>query len=92
MVFPDSYKLPYTTLSYANGGGYKSEPPDLTEIDTTDPDYRQLATVDLPLETHAGEDVAAIATGKNATAVRGIMEQNKLFDVMRDALFDDKSE
>ncbi len=89
MVFPDSYELPYTTLSYANGGGYKAEPPDLTDVDTTDPDYRQLATVELPLETHAGEDVAAMATGVNASAVHGVMEQNKLFDVMRDALFSD---
>jgi alkaline phosphatase len=39
-------------------------------------------------ETHAGEDVAAFATGANATAVRGVMEQNRLFNVMYDALFE----
>jgi len=77
---------PYTTLSYANGGGYLKELPDLRNIDTTDLNYRQLATIPMPSETHAGEDVAAFATGKNAAAVRGVMEQNKLFNVMRDAL------
>ena len=39
-------------------------------------------------ETHAGEDVAAFATGANATAVRGVIEQNRLFNVMYDALFE----
>jgi len=78
---------PYTTLSYANGPGYVEELPDLTEIDTTERNYRQVGTVPTMIETHAGEDVAAFAQGKNASAVRGVMEQNKLFDVMRDALF-----
>jgi alkaline phosphatase len=87
MVFPDSTILPYTTLSYANGTGYRADPPDLTDVDTTAPNYQQLAAVKLPMETHAGEDVAAFATGINAAQVRGVMEQNKLYDVMRDALF-----
>ena len=83
--------LPYTTLSYANGPGYRAELPDLSEVDTTSPDYQQLGTVPLPVETHAGEDVAAFATGRNASAVRGVMEQNKLFEVMRSALLDNKN-
>ncbi|XOV81779.1 MAG: alkaline phosphatase [bacterium] len=85
---PDA--LPYTTLSYANGPGYQATLPDLTEVDTTAPNYQQLGTVPLSSETHAGEDVAAFATGRNAQAVRGIMEQNELFDVMITALFDEQ--
>lgn len=88
MPYANPDAVAYTTLSYANGPGYKADYPDLTEVDTTDPGYQQLGTVPLPIETHAGEDVAAFATGKNAAAVRGMMEQNELFNVMRDALFD----
>ena len=82
----DQRGKPYTTLSYANGPGYVQELPDLETIDTTHPDYQQVGTVPLPAETHAGEDVPAYASGVNADAAHGVMEQNKLFDVMRDAL------
>jgi alkaline phosphatase len=44
--------------------------------------------VPLQAETHAGEDVAAFAAGVNASAVRGVMEQNRLFHVMFNALFE----
>jgi len=88
MPFTNPKGVAYTTLSYANGGGHQSPYPDLSEVDTTAPDYRQQATVPLPIETHAGEDVAAYATGKNADAVRGTMEQNELFQVLKGALFD----
>jgi alkaline phosphatase len=43
----------------------------------------------MPAETHAGEDVAAFAAGQNAGAVRGVMEQNRLYDVMYDVLIND---
>src|SRR3546814_2939179 len=71
----DALGLPYTTLSYANGPGYRDasadEPgvqpaagrPDLADIDTTDPDYRQEAMVPLGAETHGGEDVGIWARG-----------------------------
>jgi alkaline phosphatase len=88
MEYANPDKVQYTTLSYANGPGYKKDYPDLSDVDTTDPNYRQLGTVPLPVETHAGEDVAAFATGKHAEQVFGVMEQNKLFNVMRAALFD----
>ena len=39
------------------------------------------------METHAGEDVAAYATGLASDMVRGTMEQNELFNVMYKALF-----
>ena len=84
----DATGLPYTTLSYANGGGYRKRRPDLTKVDTAALDYQQLSTVPMYSETHAGEDVAAFAVGVNADKVRGVMEQNALFDVMHDALFE----
>lgn len=78
---------PYTTLSYANGPGYLAEFPDLTDVDTTDKSYRQIASVPLPAETHAGEDVAVFAEGIGAHHIRGVMEQNRIFHAMHKALF-----
>ena len=83
----DATGVPYTTLSYANGPGYKKQRPNLSKIDTQDPDYQQLGTIPTQSETHSGEDVAAFAVGQNADAVRGVMEQNRLYNVMLDALF-----
>jgi alkaline phosphatase len=60
--------------------------PDLTKVDTTDPDYLQEATIPLGDETHGGEDVAIFATGVNAYLIRGSMEENWIFYVMADAL------
>lgn len=60
--------------------------PDLTKVDTTDPNYLQEATIPLLDETHGGEDVAIFATGVNAHLIRGSMEQNWIFYVMVDAL------
>ena len=82
----DATGVPYTTLSYANGPGYKKQRPNLSKINTQDPDYQQLGTVPTQSETHAGEDVAAFAVGQNAAAVCGVMEQNRLYDVMYDVL------
>ena len=84
----DATGKPYTTLSYANGPGYRKQRPDLSDVDTQDQNYQQLGTVPLQAETHAGEDVAAFAVGVNASAVRGVMEQNRLFNVMHQALFE----
>jgi alkaline phosphatase len=78
---------PYTTLSYANGPGYRKQPQNLSDVNTQDPDYQQLGMVPLAAETHGGEDVAAFAIGVNAQAVGGVMEQNRLYDVMYSALF-----
>ncbi|MEM9624565.1 MAG: alkaline phosphatase, partial [Pseudomonadota bacterium] len=84
---PEVDAPPYTTLGYANGPGYQASYPDLSQVDTTHKDYRQIAAVPLAVETHAGEDVAAYATGLGAEELRGVMEQNELFVVIRDALF-----
>ncbi len=59
---------------------------DLTNVDTTNPDYLQEAMIPLRGgETHGGEDVAIFATGANAYIIRGSMEENWIFYVMADA-------
>ncbi|MEP6924649.1 MAG: alkaline phosphatase [Pyrinomonadaceae bacterium] len=82
----DKNGLPYTTLNYANGRGALPKRPDLTTVDTTAPDYKQEAIASLADETHGGEDVAIFATGAGANLVRGVMEQNWIFQVMRESL------
>ncbi len=79
---------PYTTLTYQNGpGAVKSVPrPGLTEEQTTNPDFKQQALVPLGSETHGGEDVAIFAIGPGANMVHGVMEENWIFQVMREAL------
>ncbi len=59
---------------------------DLTNIDTTDPDYLQEATLPLKEETHGGEDVAIFATGAGAHVIHGVMEENWIFFAMKNAL------
>jgi len=88
--------LPYTTLQYANGAGAaKGGAPraDLSDVDTTDPEFRQQALVALGGETHGGDDVGVWARGPGAAAVRGSIEENTLFHffvqatpVLREAL------
>lgn len=83
----DKNKLPYTTLGYANGTGARGETrKPLTEAEVLNPNYLQEATVPLSSETHGGEDVAIFADGAGAYLVRGSMEQNWIFQVMRDAM------
>ena len=92
--------LPYTTLSYANGPGacrvngtdkdgkdiLDCTRQDLTKVDTLAPDFRQPALVPLGSETHAGEDVAAFASGPGDNLISGVIEQNEIFHVMGRAL------
>jgi alkaline phosphatase len=80
----DKNGLPYTTLTYANGPGYRGgSRPDLNGVDTSALDFLQEATVPLGSETHAGEDVAIFARGPRAHLVHGSMEQNWIYHVMR---------
>ena len=60
--------------------------PDLTKVNTEDPNYLQEAVIPLAEETHGGEDVAIFASGPNAHLIRGSMEENWIFYVMADAL------
>jgi alkaline phosphatase len=80
----------------SNGGseGYAAAPyiggklrPDLTDIDTTNPNYLQEAAIPtVGAETHAGEEVGIYASGPRAYLFRGTMEQNAIYHVMADAL------
>ena len=60
--------------------------PDLSKVDTRNPDYLQESTVPLPSESHGGEDVAIYATGPGAELFRGVMEQHTIYHVMASAL------
>ena len=60
--------------------------PDLTEVDTTDPLFLQEALVPLSTETHAGDDVAVYARGPGAAQVHGVIEQTRIYPLMRAAL------
>lgn len=84
----DRNGLPVTTLNYANGLGYKgaSGRPDLTKVDTTNPNYLQEAIAPMTAETHGGEDVAIFANGAGAYLVHGSMEENWIFFVMKEAM------
>jgi alkaline phosphatase len=83
----DKNGLPYTTLGYANGPGHRGSGPraNLSAVDTTALDFMQEATIPLGSETHGGEDVAIWARGPQAHLVRGSMEENWIFHVMREA-------
>ncbi|HVI59077.1 MAG TPA: alkaline phosphatase [Luteimonas sp.] len=63
------------------GKGYQPAQgrPDLTDVDTADPDYMQESTVPLANESHGGEDVGVWARGPGSDAVRGTVEQNVLY-------------
>jgi len=59
--------------------------PDLSNVDTTSPSFMPEATVPLNSETHAGEDVPIYAAGPEAHLIHGVMEQNWIYHVMREA-------
>lgn len=84
----DKHNLPYTTLGYANGPGYRGpgERPNLSSENTAHPDFLQEASVPLAMETHAAEDVAIFARGPMAHLFHGIQEQSYIYQVMARAL------
>ena len=83
----DKNSKPFTTLGYGNGRGYiGGTRPTLTQQQVTNPDYKQEAAVPLTDETHGGEDVAIFAIGADSQLIRGVMEENWIFYVMKDAL------
>jgi alkaline phosphatase len=59
---------------------------DLGTVDTEAEGYHQEALVGLAGETHGGDDVALYARGPGARVVRGSMDQNEIYHVMRRAL------
>jgi alkaline phosphatase len=60
--------------------------PDLTGVDTADPDYLQEAAVPLRSETHSGEDVPVYARGPGSHLFNGVREQNFIYHAMLEAL------
>ncbi len=53
--------------------------PDLSAVDTEDPDYLQESLVPLKSESHGGEDVGIWAHGPGSAAVRGTVEENVIY-------------
>lgn len=73
---------PFTTLGYANGPGAVSGARPMPE---TGIKARQQSLVPLGSETHGGEDVALYASGPGSEGVRGVIEQNVIYDIIRRA-------
>ncbi len=73
---------PKQFLHVPKSAGARGPRADLTDIDTTAPDFMQEALIPLKSETHSGEDVAVFARGPGATAVHGSLEQNVLFHLI----------
>ena len=67
-------------------GGITQGRPDLTNVDTADPDYLQEGAVPLSSETHSGEDVAVYARGPGSRLFHGVQEQNYIYHAMVEAL------
>lgn len=83
----DANGMPYTTLGYANGPGYRKDGRiDLTTVDTAHPDFLQEATIPMASETHAAEDVAIFASGPKSHLFHGIQEESYSYQVMANAL------
>lgn len=80
---------PVPILAYASGpgapmnGDARAIPP---AADLDDPDRLTYAAVPLASAAHTGEDVVAYARGPGASAVRGLMDQPAIYQVMRQAL------
>jgi alkaline phosphatase len=87
-VATDKNGMPYTTLGYANGPGYRGPNGrhDLTAVDTAHPDFLQEAAIPMDSETHAAEDVAIFASGPKAHLFHGVQEQSYIYQVMARAL------
>jgi alkaline phosphatase len=66
--------------------GISAGRPDLTNVDTTNPNYLQESAIPMHTETHAGEDVAIYATGPLAHLFHGVQEQNVIAHVVMEAL------
>jgi alkaline phosphatase len=93
----DSNGVPYTTLVYGNGPGYRPSRVDpyldpfpgrggVIPAGPSHPAYFQEAAVPLGSETHSGEDVGIYAIGAGADLVRGTVKNSFIFRVMAKAL------
>lgn len=86
----DANGIPYTSVSYANGPGAVGSFPRPRPKTGTHAIFQSLVAVERTKidgtldcsETHGGEDVALYAVGAGANQVRGVIEQNIVFDIM----------
>ncbi|XP_056139353.1 alkaline phosphatase, tissue-nonspecific isozyme [Lampris incognitus] len=77
--------LPYTTLMYGNGPGYKTingKRPDIRHVDTKTKDYVQLSAAPMESATHSGEDVPVLARGPMSHLFHGVQDQNYIAHAM----------
>ena len=77
-----SKRFPHEPRSFSPADGR----PELTNADTTAPDYLQEALVPMASGTHSGEDVAIYAGGPGAELFHGVLEQNTIYHVIAEAL------
>jgi alkaline phosphatase len=94
----DRNGVPYTTLVYGNGPGYRGSARVDPRVDVfpgrggvipTGPGhqaYFQESAVPLGSETHAGEDVAIYAIGPGSDLVRGTVKNTHIYRIMARAL------
>nr|AFH96950.1 alkaline phosphatase [Spodoptera exigua] len=83
----DEDGVPYMTLSYTNGPGFRAHVDGKRPNVTAESNYRDLewqAHVDVPLdsETHGGDDVAVFARGPHHSMFTGLYEQSQLPHLM----------
>ena len=89
-VAVDATGTPYTTLGYANGpGAVPGQPRSVPEVGAGAV-YQSFIRIERPRidgsldygETHGGEDVALYGIGVGSDRVGGVIEQNRIFDIM----------
>ncbi|XP_068617876.1 membrane-bound alkaline phosphatase-like [Battus philenor] len=83
----DRAGVPFMTLSYANGPGFREHNNGTRADVTAETNYRELrwrSHVDVPLssETHGGDDVAVFARGPQHAMFAGLYEQSQLPHLM----------
>ncbi|KAJ8712624.1 hypothetical protein PYW07_005466 [Mythimna separata] len=85
----DDDGIPYMTLSYTNGPGFRSHINGIRPNVTAEDGYSNgalewLSHVDVPLEseTHGGDDVAVFARGPHHSLFTGLYEQSQLPHLM----------
>ena len=76
---------PYTTLGYQNGPGAIANMAE-RPMPETGVHARQQAAIPTSSETHGGEDVALYGNGPGADRVRGVIEQNAIYNIIVKAL------